>query len=583
MKLPRMRYNVYKNKKYTVAFGGINKTGNAREGEMTDSKNLTTDFLPYISPSGVKHLHSATADKDISTVFSHNELMFVGAEGKLYYESGEKTEDGGIVGIIKETDAVLSGDKKQIARIGNEICIFPDMVKLNATDYTLSEMAFALSVPGEESHNGSYWQYYEVRKDRIVIYDRMGVCSRKETTHNIFKYYWNSPGTYGASASRLKAGDNIKISSFKCVGDSNGLVNVKGVESAKIASVTYSDGKATITFEAEVFTALSGFTADCEGHSEITMTKEFPMLNHVCSHGGRLWGTDNDNNEIHASKYNDPGNFNAFDQTAADSYSMSVHTPGEFTGCIGFINCVCFFKENSIMRIYGNRPAAFSMSEQTAPGVEKGSDGSLALIGDVLYYKGKNGVYAYSGGTPYLISGALGNERYTDAVGCAYDNKYYISMKNTDGKRILFVYDTLNRIWLKEGETGFVSATVYENKLYYVDETERKIRVIDKDESSDGVEWMAELCEFNETVNEKKGYSRITLRYDMKKGAYFSIELLLDRGIYKKIKTINKEGCGSVMIPIPPNRCDSFKIRLSGKGECKIMNLVREFKTKREV
>ena len=69
----------------------------------------------------------------------------------------------------------------------------------------------------------------------------------------------------------------------------------------------------------------------------------------------------------------------------------------------------------------------------------------------------------------------------------------------------------------------------------------------------------------------------------MEAGAYFNIEVSTDRGRFRLVKTVNKPGQRSVCVPLPPNRCDSFRVRLSGKGECRIKDMVREFTTESEV
>ena len=83
----------------------------------------------------------------------------------------------------------------------------------------------------------------------------------------------------------------------------------------------------------------------------------------------------------------------------------------------------------------------------TVPGIQKGSEKSLAVINETLFYKGRNGVYAYSGGTPELLTENFGTRRFFDAVGGTDGERYYISMRTEKGDWELYVFDTLRAIW----------------------------------------------------------------------------------------------------------------------------------------
>lgn len=78
---------------------------------------------------------------------------------------------------------------------------------------------------------------------------------------------------------------------------------------------------------------------------------------------------------------------------------MAVGTEGEFTGCIAYSSTVLFWKENCLHKVLGSYPAQYEIYTYTVPGIQKGSEKSLAVINETLFYKGRNGVYAYSGGT----------------------------------------------------------------------------------------------------------------------------------------------------------------------------------------
>jgi hypothetical protein len=63
----------------------------------------------------------------------------------------------------------------------------------------------------------------------------------------------------------------------------------------------------------------------------------------------------------------------------------------------------------------------------------------------------------------------------------------------------------------------------------------------------------------------------------MEEGAELKIEVSCDGGEFKEHKIFHKGPHKTVMVPIVPNRCDNFQIRLSGTGRTVIRTMMREF------
>ena len=142
------------------------------------------------------------------------------------------------------------------------------------------------------------------------------------------------------------------------------------------------------------------------------MVLPIPKLDYICEKDNRLWGVSNKaDNEVYdpetgeyrhytsrvlyASALGLPHRFFDFDGTAADSYQVAVASEGDFTGIIGYSDSVVAMKEDKVYRVFGDYPAAYQMYEYTIPGCAKGSHASLQIIGEILYYAGRNGIYAY--------------------------------------------------------------------------------------------------------------------------------------------------------------------------------------------
>ena len=91
------------------------------------------------------------------------------------------------------------------------------------------------------------------------------------------------------------------------------------------------------------------------------------------------------------------------------------------------------------------------------------------------------------------------------------------------------------------------------------------------------ISWSATLCQFDETVHGRKGYSRLYLRADLEAGAWLKAEISTDGGPFRQVYSGHDERAKTVQIPILPVRCDNFRVRLTGKGVCVIKSFVREF------
>ena len=80
-------------------------------------------------------------------------------------------------------------------------------------------------------------------------------------------------------------------------------------------------------------------------------------------------------------------------------------------------------------------------------GVEKGSDESLAIAGETLFYLSRTGIVAWSGGIPQSVSAAFGTQRFRNGVAGSDGTKYFVSLQDTTGVYQLFAFDTRTNLW----------------------------------------------------------------------------------------------------------------------------------------
>lgn len=433
--------------------------------------------------------------------------------------------DGTRVLYNNENVGTVTEGKKQIATVGNIVVIFPDKVYYNVETKVFASM--------EEKYTSGTGQ--------IKFTD-----STITTTGEDFKF---------------RVGDGIYVSDCTVAPENN-----------KSAIIREVSGK-TLTFDKNTFTASAETGA-------IKVERRVPDLDFICESNYRLWGCKG--NQIFASKYSDPLNFSVFDALVSDSYDIQVGSDGEFTGCIPFSSHICFFKENVLHKLYGSKPSNYQIVTSNVFGVQAGCERSLKIINETLYYLGKNGVYTYTGGIPDLISEKFGTARFTDACAESDGDKYYISMKNGD-KWGLYSYDIMRTIWLKEDDTHAVDFANVEGKVYYISGDDNNLYSINDDAAEEDIEWSATFTKFTERLNERKGYSRLLLRLDIDKGSWVKVEISTDDKPFESIYTTHNQNAKTISVPIHPNRCDNFRIRLTGKGKCVIKSLIRDFHIGSEV
>lgn len=443
----------------------------------------------------------------------------------LHAKEGLLVVDGTSVLYNGETVGTVTEGRKQTATIGNYVVIFPDKAY-----YDVSTGVF-----------GGMEERYEAEAGTLTFTD-------------------STITTTGADWP-FRVGDAVTISGCTTAPENNKTPIVRGV-SGKV-----------LTFYENTFTAGTEAAA-------AAVERKVPDLDFICECNYRLWGTHG--NTIYASKYADPLNFNVFDGLTGDSYYIDVGSDGEFTGCIPYSSHICFFKENTLHKLYGSKPSNFQLVTSNVYGVQAGCERSLCVVNEQLLYKGVNGVYSYTGGVPELVSDAFGTVRFSDAAAACDGERYYISMKHGD-KWGMYVYDVLRSLWLKEDDTHAVDLCFHDGSVWFLDET-GALYQIDRTAGRESVEWSATFCPFHETVNERKGYSRFHMRLELAAGAWIGVDVKTDRDKrWERIYTTHNQRERTITVPIIPTRCDSVSIRVYGKGECVIRAFIREFTTGSDV
>ncbi len=363
----------------------------------------------------------------------------------------------------------------------------------------------------------------------------------------------------------FKAGDVVTISGCMTYPENN--IPAPSNDTDKRLYITNVTDD-TITFDSAVFTAGSEAGA-------VTVTKLVPDFSFICAHKNRLWGVQDQT--IYASALGDPSTFFDYSNLSTDSYAAPVDTKGEFTGCCSYSDDLIFFKEDMLYRVVGNYPSEYGYAKYNLPGLQAGSYKSLQIINEVLYYKAKTGIYAYTGGTPQLISYQLGLNIHSNAVAGTDGIKYYVSMLDADGLWGLYVYDTLHGGWLREDVVHVADFTYQYGILCFMDLDSGAVIGVGGEGDEDDFGWTAELVEIDAATLNKKHFTKIAVRMDLSARAWLKVETSCDRSAFKQVYLTHDDNAKTFTIPLLPVRCDEIRIRLSGMGQCIIKSIECEY------
>ena len=524
MKLPDLRYASGIRKNTQVKFGGLNMTLGAADGELVRCENLTSDHSPVLATRPKRY-----------------RVCLLGAPGGLYSHDGLVWVDGTTLYWRGEAVGQVTAGRKTFCSMGAWLVILPDKAYYNVKTGEFGSLEAAWSGENVSFENGLY-------KEEIASANALR-C-RGVDFGKIFR-----------------EGDAVTISGCVSHGQNNKTAIIRAIDID------------TLYFSENCFT-LSGEAGD-EAYTEaaVTVERKVPDLKYIWQNENRLWGCDD--TTIYASAWGDIFNWNTFDGIDSDSWTLEPGSPGGFTGCVSFKGYPIFFKEDMIYKIYGSAPSDYSCMGSSTMGLQEGCERSFAVADEVLFYLGRNGITAYSGGIPTWIAESFGTERFFDAVGGSDGLKYYVSMTDRAGQRHLYVYDTRFGCWLREDDLQVTDFAWYDGGLYML--------------SADGQIWLcggardipegavleedfffeAEFADLTWKEPNKKYIHKLQLRLELGEQATAQAWIQFDSD-GRWIRFGDQMGPAvkkSYVLPIVPRRCDHFRIKITGRGQCRIWSL----------
>lgn len=563
-------------------FGGYNHNLRIADGEFYDMKNLTSSYFPLVSPRKPRGVYCETENIPVGLIEKDALCYAMVSNGNLYFVMNGNNYDLGLTTIDKNTErslismgafVIVMPDKKYINTVNtedkgnieakyesaeNDKVTF-ELCKIDGTSYDVDMIS--PNEPSEGLNNGYVWLDTSVTPNSLKMYsETTGVWSPVASTYIKI----SAPGI----GKLFNEGDGVKLSG----------ITISSLNDLNNTMVIYSKGDDYIT--------VIGILTDSYSAEQITpiiVERLMPEMDFIIESNNRLWGCryglNNEGdvvNELYSCKLGDFKNWNCFQGLSTDSYYVSVGSDGQFTGAITYLGQPLFFKENCLHMVYGNYPAEYQVQDTACRGVQKGSEKSLAMVNEVLYYKSRTGICAFNGSLPAEISANLGEVSYNKAVACSHKGKYYISMCDVSTDNfVLFVYDTEKALWHKEDNTRITAFCSINEELYFINGTNKIFSMFGsgtKDEKT--VEWMAETGIIGCSTPDKKYLSRLSVRLSMEIGTRVHIYIDYDSsGSWESVCSITGHKLNAFTLPIRPRRCDHLRLKIVGNGNAKIYSI----------
>lgn len=311
------------------------------------------------------------------------------------------------------------------------------------------------------------------------------------------------------------------------------------------------------------------------GLTYFVLDRAVPDMDFVVEAANRLWGCHCGDgvNELYGCKLGDFRNWSVFQGISTDSYRVARGHDGPYTGAAVLGGCPIFFRADCLEKIYPSANGDHGVVTVSLSGIEAGSADSAVVIRDRLYYKSAEGICVYNGTLPTLVSRALGDEAYRNAVGAALGSRYYVCMYDKTGTPSLFVLDTETGCWHREDECSFLASYTQDNRLYLLQTLGSAPVCVNEAEDSESVDWWAETGDLLPKLGVRRQVTRLQLTVKLALGAEMRVYLRYDGGPWLRKGEVTGNRLHTVTLPVPPRRCERLQLRIEGTGGMELHRL----------
>ncbi|MDD3369126.1 MAG: hypothetical protein PHP50_09615 [Lachnospiraceae bacterium] len=583
--------DVTRYREMTSSFNGYNRKVSCAEGEFSDMKNMTSAYYPVLSPRDKRGLVKKFVNP--LAILDKETLMWI--DGDTLYKDGNAVELSAGV-RIDISEGMLP---KNMTKMGAFVVIMPDKIWYNAdtgesglleSSYVLpadTPLTFALCDSKGDIitwHDSEYYEKNDPKEGDYMMSTSNGKSSLKQ--YSSTTRIWATVATAYMQITATGIGKNFKK------GDGVSLtIDTTGIEWADAGNIFVNDEGNGVLSTNTVITDLSDDAITIvailsENHvfQDITfkVERKVPDMSFITEYNNRIWGCSKDGHEIYCCKLGDVTNWNCFAGVSTDSYAVTIGSDGKFTGAITYAGYPIFFKEDSLIKVAVSSTGAHQTKESMCRGVQSGSEKSLCILNELLYYKSATCVCVYNGSVPVSISDNLGEVRYYKAAAGTINDRYYISMCDESNEYHLFVYDSTKGLWSREDNTQATYFCKYEDDLLFIDAGDKFMKsvrgtlIYDDSTKEKDFDWNVVSGKIGYTLPDQKYISRINLRISLEIGANVDFYLGYDSsGVWEHKFNMSGSGTRTYTVPVIPRRCDHFQYKIIGKGMAKIHSITK--------
>ena len=547
-------------------FGGYNHNLRISNNEFWDMENMSSDAYPLITPREPRSIVRAFTKPN--GLFAHEKLCWI--DGTDFYYDGE------IKGAVEDSP-------KQLVGMGAYILIWPDKKYYNTNTDEFGSLANSTATSGTVNItltrlDGTAYTDYTVADTAPANPEDGDLWIDTSESPHVLKQWSVSYGMWSSIPTTY-----VKIAA---AGIGEGFAEYDGVTISGMENDALN-GEFILYGAADDYIIITAIIdAVATQQNSVVVDRKIPDMDYVTESNNRVWGCSSANHEIYACALGDPKNWNRYLGIATDSYAVTVGTPGDFTGCITHLGYVLFFKEDVIHKIYGNKPSNYQLTDTISRGVEKGSEKSLVIVNETLYYKSRQNVCAFNSALPASISEQLGDVQYHDAVAGARGSKYFISMRDEKNVPAMFVYDESRGLWHKEDKVYASYFAALGAELYFINANDNCLYSVGGTlepyaDNTAGIEnqirWYVQTGDIGLDSPDNKYISKLQVRLEVSAKSLVCIELQYDQDYDNweekyRISITNKR---SFTVPIIPRRCDTMRMRISGYGDCVVYSIAK--------
>lgn len=549
MQMPSLRNTAYPTEQSIVQFGGMNDRYPVSAGTICDADGLSAQQLPSLSA-----LPAETEIRSYNNpvrIFSYSGGTMCITQTGIYMNDVELTLPPSVSEQLSSTEA----DEYLIAGINTYIVIYPLKICIDTTSLTVygldadchlgsnvGDAEWTLSINSWVESEGQYFDLFHVEKKSNLLLKQWVRYHERDGTVKLLPL--------PTKEQMYKVNDTVDI----CDGDGTVIV-----QSATIRYMTDNE----IGFYANSLkSALEYYSG------KLILKRRAPTLTTLCESNNRLWGTEG--NTIYACALGDPLNWGRYDGLSDDSYAVAVATDGDFTAAAHYGTHVCFFKENTIHKVYGSKPSNYQVVTVIAPGVKSGCARSIATVGAVLYFCGRDGIYAYDGDAPECLSINIDDTAAAFAIGTAQQYIMYT------GERVL-AFDTVRKVWLPISHDWLCDMAYTGGETLLLHPSGKLTRMDEQIDYTKPRDWWVQLQDIDDTTPAQKRYQKLIVQAVIQRDAWLRIDIRMDGGHWREAHSVQGTHSSVMNLPVYPNRCNSLGIRFRCHGDVTIHSITRVY------